>query len=356
MTTINLDGVVGWDIEAKAFADQMDSMTGDITFELNSGGGYITDGISILNKIRSYDRGKTTANISYAASMMTQIALACDEVKVYDNGIFMIHNAQGIVMGDHNDMREAADLQERMSEMLAKMYVKKTGMDIAEVRELMDNDTYLFGQEIVDMKFADAIIVTDKEKDKLSAIIVSKLKMEKAGKAMEEEKLSIADLRQCAGNCAMASMPTASDSDKIVKKTQGANMTQEQIEQMQEANKILLANRETLNARIETLLADTTRLSADLDAKKDEIVALQASIESKISEAKAEIVAEAATRVREAIACNVDADIAIAMLNADTAEEASKLALKNKESSGATHQNEIQSKTNLWDGYFGKGQ
>lgn len=218
MEIINLDGIVGWDIEAKEFGEKLDSITGDITFEINSPGGYVTDGVAILNKIRSYNKGKTTARISYAASMMTQIALACDEVKVYDNAIFMIHNVQGFVYGDHNEMREVATLQERMSDMLGQLYCKKTHKTAEEIKSMMDNDTYLFGAEIKDMGFADEVIDTEKKSEKAEELETKKEMNDKAKNAMKEEKLSSIQLKeqfkQCIGNCNLASMP--SDNEKMV--------------------------------------------------------------------------------------------------------------------------------------------
>lgn len=223
MKIINLDGIVGWDIEAKEFGEKLDSITGDITFEINSPGGYVTDGVAILNKIRSYDRGKTTARISYAASMMTQIALACDEVKVYDNAIFMIHNVQGFVYGDHNEMREVATLQERMSDMLGQLYCKKTQKTADEIKSMMDNDTYLFGAEIKDMGFADEVIDTEKKSEKAEELESKKEMNDKAKNAMKEEKLSSVQLKeqfkQCIGNCTLASMP--SDNEKMVNSDMG---------------------------------------------------------------------------------------------------------------------------------------
>lgn len=352
MTTINLDGVVGWDIDASEFAQLLDSTSGDITFELNSGGGYVTDGISILNKIRSYNKGKTTANISYAASMMTQIALACDEVNAYDNAIFMIHNVQGIVVGDHNDMKEAAELQERMSNMLAQLYVKKTSKSEEEIKEMMDADTYLFGKEIQDMNFVDNIIDTDNKKDKETASVESKAMLEKVEKAMKQEKLSLSDMKnnfkQCAGNCTAAAMP--SENEKLVNSKEGAIMTEQEIQDMQNANKVMVANRVTLLARIETLEANEKALATDLDTKKEAISALEANIESKISEAKEadkvehdkqmlDAKTQAEARINEAFTTGVaSAETVMSMINAESDEKASEIALAAKPDTKALEQ------------------
>jgi len=203
MKTINLHGVVGWDIDAREFAEELDNTTGDITLDLNSGGGYIVDGVSIFNKIRDYKNGKITARVSYAASMMTQIALAADEVQVYDNTIFMIHNAQGGAYGDYREMAKRGKVLESMTEMLANTYIKKTGKDKAEVLEMMNEDTYLFGQQIIDNGFADSISESesDENRTKDDAIAYATLQQEAVNKALKDENVTIEALSACVGGC-----------------------------------------------------------------------------------------------------------------------------------------------------------
>jgi len=203
MKTINLHGVVGWDINAKEFGEELDNTTGDILLDLNSGGGYITDGVSIFNKIRGYNKGTITARVSYAASMMTQIALAADEVQVYDNSIFMIHNAQGGAYGDYRELDKRSKVLKSMTNMLAKTYEKKSGKAADEVLEMMNDDTYLFGQEILDQGFADNILESenDENKSKDEAIAHASLQLEAANKALKEENVSIEALSACIGGC-----------------------------------------------------------------------------------------------------------------------------------------------------------
>ena len=353
MTTINLDGVIGWDITANDFNSDLDKITGDITLELNSGGGYITEGVSILNKIRAYDRGEITAKVSYAASMMTQIALACDKVKVYDNAIFMIHNAQGFAIGDHNEMRTQGDLLERMSGMLAKIYTKKTKKDESEIKKMMDDETYLFGEEIVDQGFADEVINTDNLTEKDEAITMADINIENVYRAMKEEGLSTNDLKtafkSCIGNCDMGgdtttAIPTAS-SDKLAKNSKiGVTM-----EFNEENFKILVENKATLENRAEALQVQLDTANTALENKNDEIMA----IESKLSEVEGEATAYknlVEARVKEAVASNVtDVSVVLDMINADSDEKASELAIESKSNTKALNQGEGDSIKSLWD-------
>lgn len=158
MNTIFLHGVVGIDILAKDFSKTIDNMTGDVELDINSGGGYITEGITITNKIRTYDNGKITARVSYAASMATQIALAADEVQVYDNSVFMIHNAQGVAVGDYRVMEKQRNVLKSLSNLLSQAYINKTGKSKETVLKMMNNETFLYGSEIVQEKFADKLV------------------------------------------------------------------------------------------------------------------------------------------------------------------------------------------------------
>jgi ATP-dependent Clp protease protease subunit len=203
MKIINLHGIVGIHINAKEFNDELDNTTGDITLDLNSGGGYITEGVAILNKMRSYNRGKIIVRVSYAASMMTQIALAADEVQVYDNSIFMIHNALGVAMGDYREMDKRKNMLKSMSNMLSVAYVKKTGKTTNQVLKMMDDETYLYGNEILKEGFADTLLDTgdDQNRTKDEAIAYSHLQMEGVSRALKEENLSIEALSACVGDC-----------------------------------------------------------------------------------------------------------------------------------------------------------
>ena len=353
MKTINLIGTVGWEIDSEEFAEELDNTQGDVAFEMNSGGGYVTDGIYILNKIRAYDRGKTIAKVSYAASMMTQLALACDEVQVYDNAIFMIHNVQGGEYGDHNDMREQADLQERMSDMLANMYVQKTGKTLEEIKEMMDNDTYLFGQEIVDEGFADEVIETNSEIEKENAVNQAKEMMKIAQKAMKKENLSLTQMKknfeQCQGNCNMggnAAIPTASGDKLATNSKTGVSMakfdrenldaTEAQFNSLVESKKHLNQNIGLLNDSIKLKDETVENLTASLataNGKLEDMVSKDDM--SKQLQAKVEVVC---ARVEEAFATDVtDKETILAMVAESDDTKAHQIALDAKEKTEALH-------------------
>jgi ATP-dependent protease ClpP protease subunit len=328
-TIIALNGVVGWDILAEDINKQIDDADGDIIFEMNSGGGYITEGVSILNKIRSYNKGKTEARISYSASMMTQIALACDEVNVYDNAIFMIHNAQGGAWGDHNEMEARARHLKAMSQMLAKVYVNKTGKTSEEIHKMMDETTYMFGEEIVTEGFADSIIDTDGEKDQALAVEAAGLNFSKSMDAMKEEGLTASqladELKMCEKGCALASMPS---SEKIENSNKGSTVKKTSEELLQELN--------AANAEIDSFKTQMTAKDGEITALKDELETLKADSETSLAVAKQELQANFEGIMAMALEVKAPKDVALSMAKAANIEEAQVVCAKAMTSNGVT--------------------
>lgn len=202
MKVINLIGDVGWEIDEVETIREIQNSTGDLVFFMSSFGGYVKVGAGILNAIRSYDKGETIARISYAASMMTQIAMACDRIEVFDNATFMIHNVQNVAIGDYRELERVASISKRSTNNLASIYAKRSGQELDDILDMMNNDTYLYGAEIVDAGFADSVIETnDTTLDKQTAIAQAKDGFKASLVKAKEEKISADELEAAYKSC-----------------------------------------------------------------------------------------------------------------------------------------------------------
>ena len=159
MKKIVMSGDVGWEITAAQFKLDLENANGDdIEVSISSRGGLVGEALEIFNLVRNY-KGKKTAVLSgYAMSAASYIPMAFDEIIVEDNAVMMIHNAQGIAMGDHNDMTKTATILSGLSSLLSGAYAKFTGKKQKEIAAMMDEETWLYGQEIVDSGFASSMI------------------------------------------------------------------------------------------------------------------------------------------------------------------------------------------------------
>ncbi len=192
MKTIALEGVIGWDVLASDIRKKFEEAKGDdIDLIVHSPGGSVYEGIAIYNTIKDYRRqgGKVNARvIGLAASMASYVPLAADRVAIEDNAIWMIHNPWLLSVGDQRQLRKTADLLEGLTALLATAYEKKTGKEKSEIRQMMDDETYLFGQEIIDSGFADEIIPAgDGAEDKEQALAVCKIALDEMKSKMQSE-------------------------------------------------------------------------------------------------------------------------------------------------------------------------
>jgi hypothetical protein len=89
--------------------------------------------------------------------MASIVAMAGDHVIMPENTFLMIHDPMWVAVGTSDDMRELAAVLDKFKESLASIYVSKSGLDRAEVLDLMAVETWLTATEAVEKGFADEI-------------------------------------------------------------------------------------------------------------------------------------------------------------------------------------------------------
>lgn len=169
MKTIIIDGVIGWDVYARSIRRQLDEANGDqVEIHLASPGGFVYDGLEMHNIIRDYNSNTNKVTIiikALAASMASYISLAVPKNQRYaeDNAVFMIHNVWGFSVGDYREMNKIGKYFEALTNLLAKGYSKSSGKKLDEIRQLMDDETWYFGDEIYQNGFVSKIIEHEKK-------------------------------------------------------------------------------------------------------------------------------------------------------------------------------------------------
>lgn len=190
MKVIAISGPIGWDVAPKDIRAQLDEAAGeDIEVQVSSPGGLVYDGLEIYNLIKRYPGAVTTRLMGLAASMASYIVMVGDRIIAEDNAVLMIHNARAIAAGDHNTMRKAAGIVEGLSRTIGRAYERKTGKTREEIAELMDNETFLYGQEMADEGFVDEVVPApdaDQDDDKAAAISRARAEIEKCEKLIRE--------------------------------------------------------------------------------------------------------------------------------------------------------------------------
>ncbi|HEJ9602672.1 ClpP-like prohead protease/major capsid protein fusion protein [Proteus mirabilis] len=154
------DEIGGWGISARRFTEDLISLgnLSHINLHIHSPGGEVFDGIAIYNQLKNHSATITVYIDGLAASMASVIAMVGDTVIMPKNAMIMIHKPWGVSWGDANDMREYADLLDKLENVLIPAYVAKTGKTTEEITAMLEQETWLDGDECVEHGFADKVI------------------------------------------------------------------------------------------------------------------------------------------------------------------------------------------------------
>lgn len=125
-----------------------------ITMHINSPGGDCFEGTAIYNIVRQQKVPVTVIVEGLAASAAFTIAMAGDTIKVGDGTMMMLHNAWTYAIGYACDLRQTADLLDKVSDNMAEIYSKRSSLSIGDVQALMDAETYLSPDEAIAKGFA----------------------------------------------------------------------------------------------------------------------------------------------------------------------------------------------------------
>jgi ATP-dependent protease ClpP protease subunit len=156
------DIVGGWDLTAADFVQKLHALdVSGIDLHINSPGGFVFDGIAIFSALKNHKASVTTYVDGLAASAASFIAMAGDEIVVEKPGRVMVHDAQGIGIGNAADMREYADLLDETSDIIAGIYSDRAGGKPAHWRTAMlangGKGTWYSAHAAVDAGLADRV-------------------------------------------------------------------------------------------------------------------------------------------------------------------------------------------------------
>ncbi len=209
MVTLELYNEVGSDITV----DQVRSFLNDnkgqpVTFDISTLGGDLATGITIHDLIKAHT-GKTTANIvGLTASAGTIIAMACDEVIMNDNALFLIHNGWREMTGNVYDFQKAAADLMKTDSIMVKMYREKTGLNPEKIKDLMKASDWLSPYEALNYGFVDRVydsnmkiaasVLISEAQGKINTELLTKLqdKMNLFGKAKKPEIVNVLALKE----------------------------------------------------------------------------------------------------------------------------------------------------------------
>ena len=143
---------------AQFVKDLRDVTASSLDVHINSPGGLVFDGVTIYGALKSH---KSTVNVSIdglAASAASFVAMAGDDISIQKPAKMMIHDAQGIVIGNASDMHQMADLLDELSDTIAEIYSDRTDGTVDEWRTAMQAETWYSAEQAVASGLADRVV------------------------------------------------------------------------------------------------------------------------------------------------------------------------------------------------------
>lgn len=117
----------------------------EIGVRINSPGGSMTDGIAIYNGIK-----RSLANVEayidgMAASMATVVMCACKRIHMSKHGMLMIHKPSAGNFGNADELRETADVVDRLEATIVSIYAERCKKTPEEITTMwMDGREHWF--------------------------------------------------------------------------------------------------------------------------------------------------------------------------------------------------------------------
>jgi len=174
MKQIRIDGGIGDTVTAESFQAELDALelndTDDLHLIINSPGGSVIEGYAIYNRLIALPNTVNVKVEGLAASIATLIALAGDHIEMSEVGMFMIHRASVMAMGNKNDLKKQAEILETIDNTLISVYAAKTGMERNAIETIFDE-----GDKFYDAHEAKAAGFIDEVVDKVDAAMAARM-------------------------------------------------------------------------------------------------------------------------------------------------------------------------------------
>ncbi len=137
----------------------LDDGTSQVLVRFDTIGGDLFDGIAMHNILRGLGE-RCTARIDGACFSAGSVA-ACGahRVEMADNALMMIHNPWTWIAGDADELRKMADMMDKaFAGIVASYQHRALTIDEAELKRLIEEETWLTATEAKAMGFVDEIL------------------------------------------------------------------------------------------------------------------------------------------------------------------------------------------------------
>ena len=199
---INIYGdITSWewhesDVSNYTLSKEIEALDVDtINVYINSYGGEVAEGLAIYNNLKRHKAKIKTYCDGFACSAASVIFMAGDERVMSTASLLMIHNAWTYTSGNANDLRKQADDLDTITQASINVYLQDVNISEEELRQLLDNETWLTPQEAFEKGFATTI-TNEKKNESVSQDIRNYLMSMILERQEQEKEKKLEELHQ----------------------------------------------------------------------------------------------------------------------------------------------------------------
>ena len=136
----------------------------EITMYINGPGGVISDGLGLIDIIKSIKAPVNTVCVGLAASMSALIFINGDRRYMLPNSQLMLHQPLGGAFGQASDIELLSAQILKTKASIHQMIANSSALDVKKIEKLTDRDCYIDANTALKYKLADEILISNKIK------------------------------------------------------------------------------------------------------------------------------------------------------------------------------------------------
>lgn len=130
----------------------------DIDVYINSPGGDVFEATAIYSSLISHPAKIHVHIDGVAASAATRVAMAGDTIEIAESGMYMIHYAWTFAYGNASELRQTAEMLDKVDNTIVADYVKNSDANEEQIREWMEAETWFTAEEALEHGFVHSIM------------------------------------------------------------------------------------------------------------------------------------------------------------------------------------------------------
>lgn len=153
-----LEPIGGWGLTAKDFLAEFRALQApNVKLFINSPGGSVFEALAMFNGMRATGKNIEVHILGVAASAASYIAMAGDKIVMPANSFMFVHNPINAVYGNADEMREMADILDKLAVSLTATYNKRFKGETKALQDLLAAESYLSAADCLEYGLCDEV-------------------------------------------------------------------------------------------------------------------------------------------------------------------------------------------------------